>query len=222
MDAVLALGELALRHFLCLLLLLLPLLGNGSGDDGLLEVGLEVLHLGIVEDLVRHDVLPQLAQLLVGRPERRVDLQCLQEVLLGVGVPGLLFADDAEQVQPVAAVGHRVVVLGLGLQFAAEEGALRVLVFVDLAAAEGKFVPVHLAAGLLEDVVDLVVLVLRHVAVGQQAAHLLGVLLGEQAFGEEGGVGGDLVLEGVVDGLDELRLQEGVVLRLLFDHLNCG
>lgn len=53
-----------------------------------------------------------------------------------------------------------------------------------------------------EDVEDFVVLVLGDVAIGEEAADLFGVFLGEEAFGEEGGVGGDLVLEGFVDGFD--------------------
>lgn len=61
MDAVFAFGKLTLDHLLRLLFLLLTLLGNRSRNDGLLEVRLEVLHLGIVEDLIRHDVLAQLA-----------------------------------------------------------------------------------------------------------------------------------------------------------------
>ena len=53
-----------------------------------------------------------------------------------------------------------------------------------------------------EDVEDFVVLVLGDVAICEEAADLLGIFLGEEAFGEEGGVGGDLVLEGFVDGVD--------------------
>ena len=49
---------------------------------------------------------------------------------------------------------------------------------------------------------DFVVLVLGDVAIGEEAADLLGIFLGEEALGEEGGVGGDLVLEGFVDGVD--------------------
>ena len=61
MDAVFAFGKLTLDYFLCLLFFLLALLGNGSRDNGFLEVRLEVLHLGIIEDLVGHDILAQLA-----------------------------------------------------------------------------------------------------------------------------------------------------------------
>ena len=55
---------------------------------------------------------------------------------------------------------------------------------------------------IFEDVEDFIVLVLGDVAVGEEAANLFGVFLGEQALCEEGGVGGDLVLEGFVDGVD--------------------
>jgi hypothetical protein len=49
---------------------------------------------------------------------------------------------------------------------------------------------------------DLVVLVLGEVAVGQQGAGVFCVFFCEEAFGEEGGVGGDVVVEGFGDGLD--------------------
>ena len=49
---------------------------------------------------------------------------------------------------------------------------------------------------------DFVVLVLGDVAIGEEAADLLGIFLSEEALCEEGGVGGDLVLEGFVDGFD--------------------
>lgn len=68
--------------------------------------------------------------------------------------------------------------------------------------------------------VNLIVLIFCHVAIGQQTPHLLGVFLGKQPLGKEGSIGGDLILEGVIDGLNELALQEGVVLRLLLNHLN--
>ena len=53
-----------------------------------------------------------------------------------------------------------------------------------------------------EDVEDFVVFVLGDVAIGEEAADLFGVFLGEEALGKKGGVGGDLVLEGFVDGFD--------------------
>lgn len=49
---------------------------------------------------------------------------------------------------------------------------------------------------------DFVVLVLGDVAICEEAADLFGVFLGEEALGKKGGVGGDLVLEGFVDGFD--------------------
>ena len=49
---------------------------------------------------------------------------------------------------------------------------------------------------------DFVVLVLGDVAIGEEAADLFGVFLGEEALGKKGGVRGDLVLEGFVDGFD--------------------
>lgn len=75
-------------------------------------------------------------------------------------------------------------------------------VFIDLAAAEGKFISIHLVPCVFEDVEDFVVLVLGDVAIGEEAADLFGIFLGEETFGEEGGIGGDLVLEGFVDGFD--------------------
>lgn len=68
--------------------------------------------------------------------------------------------------------------------------------------------------------VNLIVLVLRHIAISQQTSHLLCVLLRKQSLSQEGSIGGDLILKRVVDGLNELGLEEGVILRLLFNHLN--
>lgn len=113
MDAVLAFGNLSLDYLLRLLFFLLALLGNWSRDDGLLVIRLEILHLGVIEDLIRHDVLSQLAQLLICGPKGWIYFQCLQEVLLGIGVSGLFLTHHAKKVQPVTAIGHRVVVLGL-------------------------------------------------------------------------------------------------------------
>lgn len=58
-------------------------------------------------------------------------------------------------------------------------------------------------------------LVLGEVAVGEQTPGLLAVLFGQETFGQEGGVGGDLVGEGLVDGFYQLGFQGGIVLLLL-------
>lgn len=90
--------------------------------------------------------------------------------------------------------------------FCSKESLFGLPVPIDFVAANSKFVAIGLALGLLEDMKDLVVLVVSEVAVCEDASGVLCIFFGEETFCEEGGIGRDVVVERIVDGLDELCL----------------
>jgi hypothetical protein len=91
---------------------------------------------------------------------------------------------------------------------------------VDFAATESKFIPVGFTFRIPQDVKHFVVLVLLKIAISKKASSFLIIFLGEKTFSQKGCVGGDMIGERFVDGLNQLCLEGGVILRFLINHSN--
>ena len=130
----------------------------------------------------------------------------------------MFLADNSQQIESIATVGDVIIVLGFS-RFVAKQGLFGFFEFMNLVTTNCKFVSIGFTLRVFEDVEHLVVFILSEVAIGEQASGLFGVFFGDEAFCEEGGVGGDVVVERVVNGLDELVFEESVVLGIFVDHI---
>jgi len=65
---------------------------------------------------------------------------------------------------------------------------------------------------------NFIVFVLGKVAVCQKASGLFGIFFSKQPLCQESSIWGYVIVERLVDGLDKLGLEGGIVLWLLFNH----
>lgn len=122
----------------------------------------------------------------------------------------VFFGDTPKKIEPVAAVGNGVeVFVGFG-SLCSKKGLFTIFKLADLHTAECKLKPVGISFGIFQNGDNLIELAFGHVAIGKQSSGLFVVLFGEESLGEEGGVGVEVVSEGVVDGVDELGLEQAV------------
>ncbi len=122
----------------------------------------------------------------------------------------VFFGDTSEKIEAVAAIGDGVeVFVGFGGLWS-KKGLFTIFKLADFHTAECKLVSVGIGFGIFQNGDNLKELALSHVAIGKQSSGLFVILFGEESLGEEGGVGVEVMSEGVVDGVDELGLEETV------------
>jgi hypothetical protein len=122
----------------------------------------------------------------------------------------ILLGYDSQQVQSVAAIGHCVVVSWSFARLCPQQCFLAFLELVSLHATQRELVPVGICLTVLKNGSNLVELAFGHVAICQKPSGLFIVSFGQQSFGQKCGVGVNVVINGLVDGLDELGLEEAV------------